>query len=95
MATKLVGLGVRVPEEVRDALNRAARDDLRSAASLVEKVMVAWLRESGYLGEPPKGGPTHRRNRPQPKLPEPKAEPEPAPAARERPQRRRSLVPPS
>jgi hypothetical protein len=39
----------RVSREVKKALEEAARDDHRSAASLVEKVLVDWLTEKGYL----------------------------------------------
>jgi RsiW-degrading membrane proteinase PrsW (M82 family) len=39
----------RVSREVKKALEEAARDDHRSAASLVEKVLADWLTEKGYL----------------------------------------------
>jgi RsiW-degrading membrane proteinase PrsW (M82 family) len=39
----------RVSREVKTALEEAARDDHRSAASLVEKVLADWLTEKGYL----------------------------------------------
>src|SRR4051812_25835768 len=95
MPTKMITLGVRVPEEMRDALNAAARDDLRSAASLVEKVLAEWLRERGYLGEPIKAGAVRRRIGPRRTMsatpapaPEPEpAEPVPAGATRGRPRR--------
>ena len=32
---------------------RAAKDDMRSSSSLVEKVMTQWLKEHGYLDGPP------------------------------------------
>jgi hypothetical protein len=38
-----------VSREVKKALEEAARDNHRSAASLVEKVLAVWLTEKGYL----------------------------------------------
>src|SRR3954447_17643397 len=106
MSKRMVGLSFKVPEELRDALNEAARSDLRSASALGELVLGEWLRQRGFMGEPPKGGPTHRRNRARPKrgtraaeaapAPAPReepAEPVPAAVARERPQRRRDMRP--
>lgn len=46
---KTPSLGVRVQPETKEALERAAKDDLRSVSSLVEKVLVEWLRSKGYL----------------------------------------------
>jgi len=42
-------LGVRVQPETKAALDKAAKDDLRSVSSLIEKILVEWLRERGYL----------------------------------------------
>jgi hypothetical protein len=42
-------LGIRVQPEVKAALERAAKDDLRSVSSLIEKVLIEWLRAKGYL----------------------------------------------
>lgn len=42
-------LGVRVPPETKEALERAAQADMRSMASLIEKILTDWLRERGYL----------------------------------------------
>ncbi len=47
--TKTHPLGVRVQPEVKAALERAAKDDMRSMSSLIEKALVEWLREKGYL----------------------------------------------
>ena len=42
-------LGVRVPPELKDALKRAAVADVRSLASLVEKILTDWATEhAGY-----------------------------------------------
>ncbi len=46
---KTPSLGIRVQPETKKALERAAKDDLRSVSSLVEKVLVGWLRGHGYL----------------------------------------------
>jgi hypothetical protein len=47
---KTPSLGVRVLPEVKEALERAARDDDRSVSSMVERILSVWLREKGYLG---------------------------------------------
>jgi hypothetical protein len=36
-------------EEIRNALKRAAQDDMRSVATLLEKMTVEWLTARGYL----------------------------------------------
>jgi RsiW-degrading membrane proteinase PrsW (M82 family) len=41
----------RVSREVKTALEEAARDERRSVAGLVEKVLADWLTEKGYLKE--------------------------------------------
>ncbi|WP_292501017.1 hypothetical protein [Mesorhizobium sp.] len=45
-------LGFRVEQELKEALERAAKDDLRSVSSMVEKILTMYLRDKGYL---PKG----------------------------------------
>ena len=52
---KTPSLGVRVQPETKAALEKAAKDDLRSVSSLIEKILVGWLRARGYL--PNDGGP--------------------------------------
>lgn len=47
--TKTPSLGVRVHPETKAALERAAKDDMRSVSSLIEKILVEWLRAKGYL----------------------------------------------
>ncbi|TIQ10995.1 hypothetical protein [Mesorhizobium sp.] len=42
-------LGFRVEQELKEALERAAKDDLRSVSSMVEKILTMYLRENGYL----------------------------------------------
>jgi hypothetical protein len=55
---KTPSLGVRVQPETKAALEKAAKDDLRSVSSLIEKILVGWLRARGYL--PNDGGPSVR-----------------------------------
>jgi len=40
---------VRIPAETREAIERAARDDLRTMSSLIEKWLTDRLIEEGYL----------------------------------------------
>jgi hypothetical protein len=42
-------LGVRVDQDTKNALKRAADDDDRSQASMIERILKEWLREHGYL----------------------------------------------
>ena len=49
--TKTPSLGVRVQPETKTALDKAAKDDLRSVSSLIEKILVEWLRDKGYLSK--------------------------------------------
>jgi hypothetical protein len=44
---------IRVQSETRAALERAAKDDVRPVSSLIEKVLVEWLRAKGYLPSAP------------------------------------------
>lgn len=46
---KTPSLGVRLHPETKAALERAAKADMRSVSSLVEKVLTEWLRTNGYL----------------------------------------------
>lgn len=46
---KTTPLGVRLSPETRSALEKAAKDDMRSLSSLMEKILVEWLRKKGYL----------------------------------------------
>ncbi len=49
-------IGCRVGVEVKAAARRAANDDHRSIASLLEKLLVAYLRRHGHLPETHPGG---------------------------------------
>lgn len=46
---KTPSLGVRLQPETKAALEKAAKADMRSVSSLVEKVLTEWLRSNGYL----------------------------------------------
>lgn len=46
---RTAAIGVRVEPEIKAAAERAAEDDHRTVASLLEKLLVAYLREHGYL----------------------------------------------
>jgi len=48
---KDTALSFRVPAEIKDALERAAKADDRSVSSLVERILKGWLMENGYLGQ--------------------------------------------
>lgn len=47
--TKSSAISVRVTDAVKDAAEKAARDDHRSLASFVEKLLMEHLTEKGYL----------------------------------------------
>lgn len=46
---KTPSLGVRVHPETKAALEKAAKADMRSVSSLIEKILVEWLRKNGFL----------------------------------------------
>jgi len=47
---------VRLPDEVKAALAKAAEDDTRSQSSMIEKIVTDWLKMAGYLKKSgPKG----------------------------------------
>ena len=54
-ANKTSAISVRVPDDVKAAVEKAAADDGRSVSSYVERVIAAHLRETGHLsgGKPP------------------------------------------
>jgi hypothetical protein len=49
---KTAAINVRVAPATKAAIEKAAADDNRSVASLVEKVLIDWLRSQGKI----KGG---------------------------------------
>lgn len=46
---KTEAIGVRVSPEIKAAAIKAAEDDGRSVASLLERLLVLYLKEKGYL----------------------------------------------
>jgi hypothetical protein len=46
---KTAALGFRIPQDMKDALERAAVADDRSVSSLVTIILRDWLRERGHL----------------------------------------------
>ncbi|GGB00647.1 hypothetical protein GCM10011491_31050 [Brucella endophytica] len=46
---KSVPISFRLPPDTKEALEKAAKDDLRSVSSLMEKIVTQWLRQGGYL----------------------------------------------
>lgn len=49
MANKSLPVSVRLPAEVKEAAEAAARADVRSLSSLIEKVLTDHLRQNGFL----------------------------------------------
>lgn len=46
---KQAALSFRIPDEMKEALDRAAAADDRSVSSLVTIILRDWLREKGHL----------------------------------------------
>ena len=42
-------LSVRLEPEIREALERAAKEDLRPVSHLVQKIVADWLKGRGFL----------------------------------------------
>lgn len=50
MATpKTLPVSFRLPEAVKAAAEKAAKDDTRSLSSLIEKLLTDFLKKNGYL----------------------------------------------
>lgn len=49
MTVRSSPLGFRVSPELKEGLEKAAKDDSRSVSSLVIKILTDWLRTNGYL----------------------------------------------
>lgn len=47
--TKTAQVNLRIAPTLKDAADKAAADDQRSLTSLVEKLLINYLREKGYL----------------------------------------------
>ncbi len=46
---KTAAISLRVPAEVKEAVERAAKDDERTVAAYVQRLLVQHLRATGYL----------------------------------------------
>lgn len=46
---KEAGLSVRIDAAVKAAIDKAAGEDHRSTASMVEKILADWAKANGYL----------------------------------------------
>ena len=46
--SKAVQIGVRISAELKEAAEKAAKDDFRTLSSLIEKILVEHLRKIGY-----------------------------------------------
>lgn len=46
---KTASIGLRTYAEIKEAAEKAAMDDQRTLASLVEKALVEYLKKEGYL----------------------------------------------
>ncbi|WP_294138355.1 hypothetical protein [Sphingomonas sp.] len=62
--TKTTPLGVRVNSELKAALDQAAHDDMRSTASLVNKVLTEWVVQRGLMSKDDAPAPVRRVGRP-------------------------------
>jgi len=49
---RTAAIGIRVEPDIKAAAEKAAAADRRTVASLVEKVLVEYLEENGYLRKP-------------------------------------------
>lgn len=49
---KLNALSFRLDADIKAALEKAAKADDRSVSSLVERILRAWLVETGFLDKP-------------------------------------------
>jgi hypothetical protein len=47
--TKTAQVNLRIAPSLKEAADKAAADDRRSLTSLIEKLLVVYLRERGYL----------------------------------------------
>lgn len=54
-------ISFRLNQDLKDALERAARDDTRSVSSIVEHILRLWLLEHGYLGDPARSKPQRKK----------------------------------
>ena len=46
---RTASIGIRVEPEVKEAAERAAKDDHRTVASMIELLLIQHLQQKGYL----------------------------------------------
>jgi hypothetical protein len=49
MAEKTLPISLRLPASTKAAAVKAAKDDMRSLSSLIEKALTEYLKQNGYL----------------------------------------------
>lgn len=49
LMAKQAALSFRIPEEMKEALEKAAADDDRSVSAMVTIILRDWLQDRGYL----------------------------------------------
>jgi hypothetical protein len=42
-------ISFRIEPVLKEALEKAAKEDMRSLSSMVEKILTGWCQEKGYL----------------------------------------------
>jgi hypothetical protein len=47
--TKGIPISFRLPAETRTALEKVAKEDMRSISSMLEKIVTEYLRQNGHL----------------------------------------------
>lgn len=55
MTNKTLPVSLRLPPEVKAALEKAAEDDDRSLSSMMERIIKRWLMEHDYLPKKERG----------------------------------------
>lgn len=60
--TKTAVLNLRIEPDIKTAAEKAAADDRRSLTSLVEKLLLDYLRDKGYLPETDAGASIRSRS---------------------------------
>ena len=53
---RTASLGIRVEPELKERLEQAAKDDRRTVAAMVEKIVADWLETNGYAASANRGG---------------------------------------
>lgn len=49
---RTASIGIRVEPELKELVKKAAEDNRRTVASMIEKILVEYLTEKGYLEKP-------------------------------------------